>query len=468
MVSSEAAPLAKTGGLADVVGALPAALQGLGERVAAVIPRYGTIDLKGARRVYDSLPVYLGTVRYDTAIYQTAEEFPLYLVDCPPLFGRRGFYGEAGEDYPDNHIRFAVFCRAALGVARNIFRCDILHCHDWQAGLVPALLRSAYATDPTFFGVKTLFTIHNLGYQGLFPLAALAEAGLSPDLYTQGGLEFFGKVSYIKGGIEFADALNTVSPTYAREIQTPELGFGLDGALRARADVLSGILNGVDYREWSPDVDPLLPANYSEDDLSGKAVCKAQLLREFGLPDEAAGKPLIGVVSRFATQKGVDLIAGAVRAMVDAGAYFVALGSGDPEYEDLFRAMAAEFPGKVAVQVGFDNRVAHLVEAGADMFLMPSRYEPCGLNQIYSLRYGTPPVVRATGGLDDTIDNETGFKFRDYSSEALMGAVREALDAFGNREAWLDRMRIGMQRDYSWTASARQYSALYARLLSGQ
>ena len=468
MVSSEAAPLAKTGGLADVVGALPAALQGLGDRVAAVIPRYGSIDLRGARRVYDRLPIYVGPTRYDTAIYQAAEEFPLYLVDCPPLFARKGLYGEAGEDYPDNHIRFAVFCRAALGVARNIFRCDILHCHDWEAGLAPALLRSAYATDPTFFGVKTLFTIHNLGYQGLFPVTALAEAGLSRNLYAPGGLEFFGNVSYIKGGIEFADALNTVSPTYAREIQTPELGFGLDGALRARSNVLTGILNGVDYREWSPDVDPLLPANYSVADLSGKAVCKEQLLREFGLPVEAVDKPLIGVVSRFAAQKGVDLIAEAIRPMMDAGAYFLALGSGDPDYEDLFRALASEFPGRVAVHVGFDNRLAHLAEAGLDIFVMPSRYEPCGLNQIYSLRYGTPPVVRATGGLDDTIDKDTGFKFRDYSSEALMGAIREALEAFGNRDVWLDRMRTGMQRDYSWGASARQYSALYARLLSGQ
>ena len=468
MVSSEAAPLAKTGGLADVVGALPAALQGLGDRAAVVIPRYASIDLRGARRVYDSLPVYLGAVRYDTSIFQAPEEFPLYLVDCPPLFGRKGFYGEAGADYPDNHIRFSAFCRAALGVARSIFRCDILHCHDWQAGLVPALLKSAFATDPTFFGIKTLFTIHNLGYQGLFPVTALTEAAIDPALYFPGGLEFYSKVSYIKGGIEFADALNTVSPTYAREIQTPALGFGLDGALRARADVLSGILNGVDYREWSPDVDPLLPAPFSAEDLSGKVICKERLLREFGLPAEAIDRPLIGVVSRFTSQKGADLIAGALRNIVEAGAYFVALGSGEPEYETLFRAMAGEFPGRVAVHVGFDNRLAHWIEAGADIFLMPSLYEPCGLNQIYSLRYGTIPVVRATGGLDDTIDKETGFKFADYSVAALLGAVVEALKAFEDRDAWLERMRTGMRRNFSWKASAAQYSALYKRLLTGQ
>ncbi len=465
MVSSEAAPLAKTGGLADVVASLPSALQSFGDQAAVVIPRYGSIELRGMKRVYDRLPVYLGLDRYDAAVYQAPEEFPLYLIDCPPLFGRSGLYGEAGVDYPDNHIRFAVFCRAALGVARNLFRCDILHCHDWQAGLVPAYLKSTYATDPTFLGVKTLFTIHNLGYQGLFPRAAMVDAAIDPALYTPGGLEFYGQVSYLKSGIEYADALNTVSPTYAREIQTPELGFGLDGALRARADVLSGIVNGVDYREWSPDVDPLLPGNYSADDLAGKAICKEHLLREFGLPAEAMDAPLIGIVSRFTSQKGADLIAEAAGGIVDAGAYLVALGSGEPEYQDLFVGMAAEFPGRIAVRVGFDNKLAHLVEAGADLFLMPSRYEPCGLNQIYSLRYGTVPVVRATGGLDDTIDSDTGFKFSGYSAEALLGAVREALEAFGDRDAWRERMRRGMQRDFSWKASASQYSALYRRLL---
>jgi starch synthase len=465
MVSSEVAPLAKTGGLADVVGALPAALQSLGDQAAVVIPRYGSIELRGSKRVYDALPVYLGLARYDTSIYLAPAEFPLYLVDCPPLFGRKGFYGESGVDYPDNHIRFAVFCRAALGVARNLFRCDILHCHDWQAGLVPTFLKSTYATDPTFFGAKTLFTIHNLGYQGLFPETALAEAGIDASLYHLAGLEFFGQVSYIKGGIEYGDALNTVSPTYAREIQTPELGFGLDGALRARAASLHGILNGVDYREWSPDVDPLLPANFSAADLGGKAVCKEHLLREFGLPAEAMDQPLIGIVSRFTRQKGADLIAEAYEAILESGANLVALGSGEPEYEEIFRRMAADSPRRVAVRVGFDNRLAHWIEAGADLFLMPSRYEPCGLNQIYSLRYGTVPVVRATGGLDDTIDSETGFKFAAYSAEAMMGALGEALAAFQDPESWRERMRRGMQRDFSWKASAAQYSALYGRLL---
>src|SRR5437764_8195359 len=233
------------------------------------------------------MPVYMGAARYDTAIYQAPAAFPFYLVDCPALYDRKGLYGEAGADYPDNHIRFAVFARAALGVARHLFRTEIFHCHDWQSGLVPAYLRTTFATDPTFLGCRTLFTIHNLGYQGIFPKTAIADVTLDPAVFHPGGLEFYGQVSYIKGGIAFADALSTVSPTYAREIQTPEYGFGLDGALRARAADLTGILNGVDYAEWSPDVDPLIPARYSVDDLSGKRVCKAQLLQEFGLPAHA-------------------------------------------------------------------------------------------------------------------------------------------------------------------------------------
>jgi starch synthase len=465
MISSEAAPLAKTGGLADVVGALPAALRDYGDEAAVVIPRYGTIDLTTARRVYDHLPVHLGPNRYDIAVYQAVAEFPLYLIDCPPLFDRTGFYGASGVDYVDNHIRFAVFARAALGVARHLFRADILHCHDWQAGLVPVYLRGIFALDPTFAGVRTLFTIHNLGYQGLFPPAALADVAVDPAFFRPDGLEFYGRVSYIKGGIAYSDALSTVSPTYAREIQTPEYGFGLDGALQARADVLTGILNGVDYREWSPDVDPLLPARYSAGDLDGKRVCKAQLLQEFGLPAEAIDQPLIGIVSRFTRQKGTDILAEVAGQIVDEGFYLVALGTGESEYEDFFRRMAADHPGRIAVRVGYDNGLAHRIEAGADLFLMPSRYEPCGLNQMYSLRYGTPPVVRATGGLNDTIDEDTGFKFAEYSGRALLDCVRAAGAAFADPVRWREMVRRGMRRDFSWRASAGAYSALYRQLL---
>jgi starch synthase len=278
-------------------------------------------------------------------------------------------------------------------------------------------------------------------------------------------MEFFGQIAYIKGGIAYADALSTVSPTYAREIQTPEYGFALDGALRARADVLTGILNGVDYREWSPDVDTLIPAHYSSDDLGGKRVCKERLLAEVGLPAEAMDRPLLGIVSRFTAQKGTDILAQAAAAILDEDTYVVALGTGEPVYEDFFRQMAAQYPGRVAVRVGFDNELAHRIEAGSDAFLMPSRYEPCGLNQIYSLRYGTVPVVRATGGLDDTIDEGTGFKFREYSGQALAEAVRMAVQAFGDRSGWEAMMRRGMGKDFSWQASAAEYSALYGRLL---
>ncbi len=465
MVSSEAAPLAKTGGLADVVGSLPSALKAFGDEVAVVIPRYGGIDVSRARRVYDDLNIYLGGVLYPTSVYQGAEEFPLYLVDCPPLFNRKGFYGESGLDYPDNYIRFAVFSRAAIAVARFLFRPDLFHCHDWQAGLVPVYLRQAFATDPTFLGVKTLFTIHNLGYQGLFPASVLPEISLDQSVYRPDGLEFFGQIALIKGGIMFSDAINTVSPTYAREIQTPEQGFGLDGALRSRASVLTGILNGVDYRDWSPDVDRLIPANFSADDLSGKAACKRALIAEFGLPAGAMDAPLIGIVSRFTSQKGTDLVAEAAPQIVGAGAYLVALGNGEPQYEENLSRLAVEFPGRIAVKIGFDNGLAHRVEAGADMFLMPSRYEPCGLNQIYSLRYGTIPIVRATGGLDDTIDEGTGFKFKDYSAASLVVAVRSAVSVYTDREAWQEMMRRAMRRDYSWRASAAAYSDLYRRLL---
>ena len=369
--------------------------------------------------------------------------------------------------YPDNHIRFAVFARAALTVARALFQTDIFHCHDWQSGLVPVYLRTTFATDPTFLGSKTLFTIHNLGFQGLFPKTALAEVALDPGVYRPDGMEFFGRVSYIKGGIAFADALNTVSPTYAREIQTPEYGFGLDGALRARADVLSGILNGVDYGEWNPETDTLIPARYQAGDLSGKRVCKEHLLQEFGLPAAAMERPLLGVVSRLTPQKGTDILAEAAAHMAAEDLYLVALGNGVPEYEALFLRLAAEHPGRIAVRIGYDDGLAHRIEAGADIFLMPSRYEPCGLNQMYSLRYGAVPVVRATGGLDDTIEEGTGFKFAEISSQALLDAVLAATQAFAGTDGWRQTMRRGMAKDFSWKTSAAEYSALYRRLLGG-
>ena len=465
MVASEAAPFAKTGGLADVVGSLPGALRPHGVDAAILIPRYGSIDLRTLTRIYDSLSIWLAGTRYDTNVYLALGDTPFYFLDCPPLYAREGLYGAGGVDFPDNHIRFAVLSRAALEVARRIYPPDVIQCHDWQTGLVPVYLHSTFVRDPTFLGARTLFTIHNLGYQGLFPPAALADLGLDATVFTPASLEFWGRVNLMKGGLVYSDAVNTVSPTYAREIQTPEYGFGLDGVLRARSDVLSGILNGVDYSEWNPETGPYIPAGYSSDDLSGKTACKQALLREFGLPDSALDAPLIGIVSRFTVQKGADLIASAAADLAAEGIFLCVLGTGDPEYEALFLSLAARHPGRVALRLGFDNALAHLIEAGADIFLMPSKYEPCGLNQMYSLRYGTIPVVRATGGLNDTIEAGTGFKFAEYSGTAMLGAIRAAVAAFRDREGWQAMMRRAMAQDFSWNVSAAAYAALYRRMM---
>lgn len=465
MVASEAAPLAKTGGLADVLGALPAALRAHGWEAAIVLPRYGSIPLTGMRRVWDHLPVWLGAARWDTAIYQAVSDgVPYYLVDCPLLYDRPGFYGEANVDYQDNHIRFAVLSRAALAVFRYLYRAKVIHCHDWQAALVPVYLRSIFRLDPTFMGARTLFTIHNLAFQGLFPAEALADMGLDAGLLRPDALEFWGRINLVKGALEFSDALSTVSPTYAREIQTPEQGNGLDRVLRAHAGALTGILNGIDETAWNPATDPLIPAHYSEGDLSGKIACKQALLAAFGLPGEAVATPLIGLVSRFTEQKGLGLVAAAAPAIMAQGYNLVALGTGDPEYEELFRGLAAAWPGRIGVRIDYDDPLAHLIEAGADLFLMPSLYEPCGLNQMYSLRYGTVPVVRATGGLDDTIKEGTGFKFRDFTAEAMLRALEEARTAYADPACWTAIVSRGMREDFSWRASSARYAALYERL----
>jgi len=467
MVASEAAPFAKTGGLADVVGALPAALRDSGCEVAVLMPRYRRIELTSARRVYDSLPIWLGATVYETSLYQADAGTTFYFLEAPALYDRDGLYGDASGDYPDNAVRFAVLSRAALAVARRVFRPQILHCHDWQTALAPVYLRNVFNYDPTFLGMKTLLTIHNLGYQGLFPPSVLARIGLDRQLFSTDGLEFYGKLNLLKGGLIFSDALSTVSKGYAAEIQTDEYGFGLDGVLRARGAVLYGILNGVDYRDWNPATDSHLFAHYSAEDLSGKRECKRDLLREFGFPEAALERPLLGMVSRLATQKGTDLILEAAPQLAADGLNLVALGAGDAPYEAKLREVAAAHPDHIAVEIGYDEALAHKIEAGADMFLMPSRYEPSGLNQMYSLRYGTIPVVRATGGLDDTIDEGTGFKFREYSAPVLLAAIREASAAFEKRPVWEAMMRRGMQKDFSWRASAAEYAALYRKLLDG-
>ncbi|HVT92428.1 MAG TPA: glycogen synthase GlgA [Bryobacteraceae bacterium] len=466
MVSSEAAPYCKTGGLADVVGSLPVALREQGAEVAVVLPGY--LDLKTPdppREVWRHLPVPIGPHVFQTDIYRTDRQgVAFFIVDCPALYGRHGIYGDAKGDFSDNHLRYGVLCLAALGVIRHLFRPQVIHCHDWQASLLPVYLRTIFANSPEFLGMKTLLTIHNLGYQGRFWSGLLGDLGLDPALMHPAGLEFYGDINFLKGGIAFSDAINTVSPTYAREIQTAEYGFGLDGFLRTRSGAISGILNGADYSQWNPETDPYIARNYSSSDLSGKVECKRALLDEMGLP-ERMDRPLLGIVSRFADQKGFDLVEQIAGQLAGEDAALVVLGSGDPHFENSFRKLAGAHPDKFSVRVGYDEGLSHRIEAGADMFLMPSRYEPCGLNQIYSLRYGTVPIVRATGGLDDTIEGGTGFKFWDYSAHSFFLAIRAALEAFQDRPGWRETMRRCMEKDFSWEASAGQYLDFYRRIL---
>ena len=468
MVASEATPFVKTGGLADVLGSLPAALVARGEKVSVVIPKFRGVWQEGAQRVWDNLPISIGPLQLSAEIFHAVRNgVDYYFVGLPSLYDRAGIYSTAGHDFSDNHIRFGALSAAAIGIARNIVRPEIIHCHDWQAALVPVYLRFKYTHDPRLFGVKTVFTIHNLGYQGRFrnPAQILYDLGLGPETFTPAGLEFYGDVNLLKGGLIASDWLTTVSRAYAREIQTAEYGFGLDGLLRARAANLTGIINGVDYADWSPEHDPYLVQPYSPEKLSGKQACRLDLVKEFGLPPEAAKRPILGIVSRFAGQKGFDLIAEIADSLLMEDVTLIALGTGEPYYEKMFARLAAARPGKVAVKLAYNNALAHKIEAGADMFLMPSKYEPCGLNQIYSLKYGTPPIVRATGGLDDTIEEDTGFKFLEYSGAALLDCIHQALRSYQNQPAWQERMRRGMRKDFSWNVSASEYSALYRQLL---
>jgi starch synthase len=466
MVASEAAPFAKTGGLADVLGALPAALVRLGFSVCVVMPKYRGIHPPGVELVLDDMPVFINDFRHRTDIWRLDRDgVRFYFVEAPWFYDRDGVYSSYGIDYIDNHLRFAVLSLAALGIARQLEHPDILHAHDWQAALAPIYAKTWFANDPRLAAMKHVFTIHNLGYQGRFGKHIFWELGLDASLFHPGELEYFGDVNLMKGAIVSADFITTVSPTYAREIQTPEHGFGLDGLLQARSGQLTGILNGVDYTEWDPSTDRHLPAHYDAADLSGKAACKSALLEALGFGSEADDRPLIGVVSRFAEQKGFALLEPIGDELMKEDVTLIALGSGEPHYEWIFHDLSTRHHDKVRVWHGFSNALAHLIEAGADIFLMPSRYEPCGLNQIYSLKYGTPPVVRATGGLDDTIEESTGFKFGEYSPGALLGTLRYALQCWRDRAAWEERMRLGMSKDFSWDRSAAEYAELYDRLL---
>ena len=470
--ASECVPFSKTGGLADVVGALPRALAALGHQVSVYIPRYRQTKLADPQTVVRSITVpFDDKYRFCSVVTAgSSAGVRFYFVDYPPYFDRDALYGTPAGDYPDNAERFAMFSRAVLEASKILGVPHVFHCHDWQSALVPVMLRTLYAEDPAFREVATVFTIHNMGYQGLFPSETLPLLTLPWELLTISKMEFFGQVNFLKGALVFSDFVTTVSKKYSQEIQTMEYGFGLEGVLRQRAATVTGILNGVDYDEWSPQTDKFSVAKYSPQDLSGKLQCKHDLLHAFGVANADSKVPVIGIVSRFAAQKGFDLISQIMDRLALEEMIVVALGSGDKPYEEMFQRLSKQFPNKIAVKVAYDNAIAHKIEAGADMFLMPSRYEPCGLNQIYSLKYGTVPIVRATGGLDDTIEpwdartgKGTGFKFSDYTGEALLATIKQALLAYQDPSSWQALMRNGMGRDFSWGASAREYGKIYDR-----
>jgi starch synthase len=472
-VASECVPFSKTGGLADVVGALPRALVALGHQVSVYTPRYRQTKLADPQTVVRSITVPFDDHYRFCSIVAAGKQagVSFYFVEYPPFFDRDALYGTSAGDYPDNAERFALFSRAVLEASKILGVPQVFHCHDWQSALVPVLLRTQYSEDPAFRDVASVFTIHNMGYQGLFPPDTLPLLTLPWDLFAITKMEFFGNVNFLKGALVYSDFITTVSRKYSQEIQTTEFGFGLEGVLRDRAATVTGILNGVDYDEWSPQTDKFIVAKYSPNDLAGKAKCKQDLLAAFGVTNPDLKLPVIGIVSRFAAQKGFDLIAQIMDRLAREEMIVVALGNGDKQYEEMFLRLQKQFPQKIAVKVAYDNAVAHKIEAGSDMFLMPSKYEPCGLNQIYSLKYGTVPIVRATGGLDDTIEpwdprtgKGTGFKFSEYSGESLLLTVKHALQAFRDQSSWEILMKNGMNKDFSWNASAKDYVRVYERV----
>ena len=468
MIASEAQPFSKTGGLADVATALPKALAGLGHDVTLITPRYrGVTD----GPVIGKVSVEVAAHRFNARLMEvrTSGDARMLLLDCPELYDRDGIYYSARGDFPDNAVRYAVLSAAAIDWAsQQSPPIDIIHAHDWQGGLAPA-----YAGALLVRPVPTVFTIHNLAYQGVFDKTWVPRLGLRWEDFTINGFEFFDRVSFMKAGINFAGAITTVSPTYAEEIQRPGDGHGLDGAIRRRRDALVGILNGIDYDEWDPEADRHLPAPFSADDLSGKQAAKRALLETFGftVTDALMQRPVIGMVSRMVDQKGLDLIAAVAGELAGLDATFTIVGTGEPRYQDMWQALSRRSPDRISAFIGFDERRAHLVEGGADLFLMPSRFEPCGLNQMYSLRYGTVPVVRAVGGLVDTVrpynprnGQGNGYLFAAYHPRVMLETLSSALAAFPNKKIWTRLQKNGMRADLSWDRSAGEYVKMYRKL----
>lgn len=483
MATSEAVPFAKTGGLADVCGALPVELSRLGHQVALILPQYRQTGYCG--QPIESLGIdFIVPIGSRMVTGHLARsrlpgcDAPVYLVQQDQYFDREQLYRADGKDYIDNCERFVFFSRAVMEAIRLLnLKVDVLHANDWQTGLTPAYLKIEYRNLPSYQSIACLYTIHNMAYQGQFWHWDMLLTGIDWKYFNWHQMEFYGKLNLLKTGMVFADSINTVSPRYAQEIQSAPLGCGLEGVLQHRADVLTGILNGVDYAEWDPGLDPHLPKKYSFANVrEGKRVCKAQLQEEVGLP-QRPDVPLVGFIGRLVEQKGIDLVAEVVQQWVQmTDVQWVILGTGEPKYHRIYEKLVERFPEKVATKLGFSNPLAHRIEAGADIFLMPSRYEPSGLNQLYSLKYGTVPVVRATGGLADSITDthETtlqggtanGFSFHEYSPLALGETLRRAVDAYGRPEIWNRLLEIGMNQDWSWNRSARQYVKLYEETVS--
>jgi len=475
-VAAEAVPYAKTGGLADVAGALPKALRGIGVEADLVLPFYR--DVERSRFSFQGSPEEIRVKVGDREESGTVEEIldadggRVFLVRNDRYFDREFLYGTRDGDYADNFERFTFFCRGVMEwILQSGRRYDVIHCHDWQTALIPVYMKTLYADAEPLAGVASVFTIHNIGYQGLFHKDNLLLTGLGWELFTHKRLEFYDIVNLMKGGLVFGDILSTVSETYSREIQRGEFGFGLEGVLYERREELFGIVNGADYEEWNPATDRWIVSNYSAENFSGKKACRQDLLAEFGFPPD--GDDFIaGIIGRFTSQKGFDLIVRAGDWLAGQPLRLVILGSGERHYEESIVELRRKYPERVAVRVMYDTSLAHRIEAGMDVCIMPSRYEPCGLNQIYSLKYGTVPVVRNTGGLADTVidadlhpDDGNGFVFNEYSPEALKGAVSRALAAFADRPRWQAIISRGMEKDFSWNSSARKYADLYEKAL---
>jgi starch synthase len=473
-VASEITPFAKTGGLADVAAALPAALHQLGHELRVFMPLYSSIRSQFANLTavpaIQNVPLQLGAYPYQFSLFTTwlpGSTLPVYFIDCPALYSRASLY----TSDLDEHRRFILLQRGTLECLQRMqFAPDILHCNDWHTGLLPMMLKTSYGWDRLFQQTRSLLSIHNIGYQGIFAATSLTDVGISDiTLHMQAEDLLAGNINWLKQGLFHANAVSTVSPTYAVEICTPAGGYGLDTVLRERGDAVTGILNGVDYDSWNPATDKMLPARFNALNLRGKRVCKQALLNLMQLPN-ALELPVVGVVSRLAVQKGIDILIDSLPELLTTRNFILCvLGSGEARYVTFFSELMQQFPERVYFRNGYDESLAHLIEAGSDMFLMPSLYEPCGLNQLYSLKYGTVPIVRKTGGLADSVQlwdgrQGNGVVFNDYDAAAVEWALNTALDLYKDKPAWTQIMRNGMAQDFSWQQQAQQYVQLYERL----